>query len=99
MLRLVAAQAETLWDEALPIEVRELPRGSRCAGCAVVRSGAAGAVYGVLAARGTRVRELRGRARPADDRDRDLRAADGAQGATARATERPSRRSQTRFTC
>jgi IS5 family transposase len=25
MLRLVAAQAETLWDEALPIEVRELP--------------------------------------------------------------------------
>lgn len=26
MLRLVAAQAETLWDEALPIEVRELPR-------------------------------------------------------------------------
>lgn len=26
MLRLVAAQAETLWDEALPIEVRELPQ-------------------------------------------------------------------------
>ncbi len=25
MLRLVAGQAETLWDEALPIEVRELP--------------------------------------------------------------------------
>jgi IS5 family transposase len=25
MLRLAAAQAETLWDEALPIEVRELP--------------------------------------------------------------------------
>jgi transposase, IS5 family len=25
MLRLVGAQAETLWDEALPIEVRELP--------------------------------------------------------------------------
>jgi len=25
MLRLVAAQAESLWDEALPIEVRELP--------------------------------------------------------------------------
>jgi IS5 family transposase len=25
MLRLVAAQAETLWDEALPVEVRELP--------------------------------------------------------------------------
>ena len=25
MLRLVAAQAETLWDEALPIEVRQLP--------------------------------------------------------------------------
>src|SRR5215210_6616839 len=25
MLRLVAAQAETLWDETLPIEVRELP--------------------------------------------------------------------------
>ena len=25
MLRLVAAQAETLWDEALPIMVRELP--------------------------------------------------------------------------
>jgi transposase, IS5 family len=25
VLRLVAAQAETLWDEALPIEVRELP--------------------------------------------------------------------------
>jgi IS5 family transposase len=25
MLRLVAAQAETLWDEALPIQVRELP--------------------------------------------------------------------------
>ncbi|HEV7806312.1 MAG TPA: transposase, partial [Solirubrobacteraceae bacterium] len=25
MLRLVAAQAKTLWDEALPIEVRELP--------------------------------------------------------------------------
>jgi transposase, IS5 family len=25
MLRLVAVQAETLWDEALPIEVRELP--------------------------------------------------------------------------
>jgi IS5 family transposase len=25
MLRFVAAQAETLWDEALPIEVRELP--------------------------------------------------------------------------
>ena len=25
MLRLVAAQAEKLWDEALPIEVRELP--------------------------------------------------------------------------
>ena len=25
MLRLVAAQAETLWDEALPIDVRELP--------------------------------------------------------------------------
>jgi transposase, IS5 family len=25
MLRLVAAQAETLWDEGLPIEVRELP--------------------------------------------------------------------------
>ncbi|MCA1693295.1 MAG: hypothetical protein LC749_00420 [Actinobacteria bacterium] len=25
MLRLVAAQAETLWDEALPIRVRELP--------------------------------------------------------------------------
>jgi len=25
MLRLVAAQAETLWDEALPIEMRELP--------------------------------------------------------------------------
>ena len=25
MLRLVAAQAETLWDEALPLEVRELP--------------------------------------------------------------------------
>ena len=24
-MRLVAAQAETLWDEALPIEVRELP--------------------------------------------------------------------------
>ncbi len=26
MLRLVAGRAETLWDEALPIEVRELPR-------------------------------------------------------------------------
>jgi transposase, IS5 family len=26
MLRLVAAQAETLWDEGLPIEVRELPQ-------------------------------------------------------------------------
>ena len=25
VLRLVAGQAETLWDEALPIEVRELP--------------------------------------------------------------------------
>ena len=25
MLRLAAAQAETLWDEALPIEVRQLP--------------------------------------------------------------------------
>jgi IS5 family transposase len=25
MLRLVAGQAETLWDEALPIEVRQLP--------------------------------------------------------------------------
>ncbi|MCA1678650.1 MAG: transposase [Actinobacteria bacterium] len=25
MLRLVAAQAETLWDEALPVEVRQLP--------------------------------------------------------------------------
>ena len=25
MLRLVAAQAETLWDDALPVEVRELP--------------------------------------------------------------------------
>lgn len=26
VLRLVAGQAETLWDEALPVEVRELPR-------------------------------------------------------------------------
>jgi hypothetical protein len=25
VLRLQAAQAETLWDEALPVEVRELP--------------------------------------------------------------------------
>jgi len=48
MLRLAAAQAETLWDEALPIEVRRVARGSRGVGRVVGRSGAAGAVYRVL---------------------------------------------------
>jgi hypothetical protein len=40
MLRLVAAQAETLWDEALPIEVRELPEDLAALDAPVVRSGA-----------------------------------------------------------
>ena len=44
MLRLAAAQAETLWDEALPIEVRVAARRSRGARRTAVRPGAAGAV-------------------------------------------------------
>ena len=39
MLRFVAAQAETLWDEALPMEVRELPEDLAALDGLVVRSG------------------------------------------------------------
>jgi hypothetical protein len=38
MLRLAAVQAETLWDEALPIEVRQLPTISpRSTSCCAIR--------------------------------------------------------------
>jgi hypothetical protein len=40
MVRLAAAHA-TLWREALSIEVRSVPRGSRAAGLVPLRSGAA----------------------------------------------------------
>lgn len=56
-----------------------IARGSRRAGRAVVRWGAAGAVRGVLAARGARVGDFDGRSRASHGRDRDLRAADGSR--------------------
>jgi hypothetical protein len=47
-----------------------------------VRSGAAGAVRRVLAARGARVGGVGGRSRASNDRDRDVRAVDGPQVAS-----------------
>jgi hypothetical protein len=55
--------------------------GSRGAGCAGVGSGAAGADRGALAARGRRDTAGGADGWAADDRDRDLRALDGAQAA------------------
>jgi hypothetical protein len=69
MLRLSAGQVETLFDEALPVEVRELPEDL--------------ARLDVLVADSTllepieRAWERAPRSRPADDCDGHLRAADG----------------------
>ena len=81
MLRFVAAQAETLWDEALPMEVRELPEDLAALDGLVVRSGLLAPFSAALAARGARVGGVGGRSWASDDRDRDLRAADGPQAA------------------
>src|SRR5688500_10058176 len=80
MLTLVAGQAESLWDEALPVEVRELAGRSGGAGPGAGRSGGVGADRRALWSGG------RGRAggaveRAPDAGDGDLRALDGAQAA------------------
>ena len=49
MLRLVGGQVESLWDEVLPIEVRELPDDLAGAGRAAFGSGVVGADRGELA--------------------------------------------------
>ena len=78
MLRLVAAQAETLWDEALPIEVRELPEDLAALDelCATRRcwrrSWSTGSARRCC-------RGLGGRAWAPDAGDRDVCAVDGAQ--------------------
>ena len=52
-------QVESLWDEVLPGEVRELPEDLGGVGCAAARSGVVGADRGGLARRGAWLRVAR----------------------------------------
>ena len=81
MLTLWAGQAESLWDEALPVEVRELPDDLAALDRLLLRSGVVGADRGALAARGAGDAAGGVDRWAADDRDGDLRAVDGAQAA------------------
>ena len=81
MLTLWAGQAESLWDEALPIEVKELAGRSRGAGWGVGGSGVDDGAVGAVASGGRGDRSGGVDRWPADDRDGDLRPVDGAQAA------------------
>ena len=71
MLRLSGGQVESLWDEVLPVEVRELPEDLRGVGCAVARPGCCWRRSRRIGS-ARRRRAARAWARAADDRDRDL---------------------------
>lgn len=70
MLRLVAAQSETLWDEALPIEVRELPEDLAALDGVLCDPRLLATVCGALGTRGAVVGGVGGRSWASDPRDR-----------------------------
>ena len=80
MLTLSAGQAECLWDEALPVEVRELPEDLAARWSAALGSGLLGPVVERFR---REVSEAGGGVDgwSSDDRDGDVHSVDGAQGA------------------
>jgi hypothetical protein len=83
MLTLLADQPECLWDDALPIEVKQLSEDLAALDVLLFQSRVAVADCGSLAAgvRGDGAVGVDGGA--ADDRAGDLRAVDGAQAAVS----------------
>ena len=89
MLTLLAEQQECLWDEALPIEVRELPEDLAALDRLLDDPAVLVTDRGAVPPRGDRGAAGGVDRRAADDRDGDLRQVDGAQGsATGGGTDR-----------
>ena len=80
MLTLWAPQAECLWDESLPVEVKELPADLAELDRVLWRSGVDDGVAGALAPGGRGYRTGGVDRWATDDRDGDLCQVDGAQG-------------------
>ena len=81
MLTLLAPQPESLWDESLPLEVKELPEDLAALDRAAVRSGVVVAAGGALAARVPGDGPVGVDGGAPDDRAGDVRQVDGAQAA------------------
>ena len=81
MLTLSAPQVESLWDELLPLEARELPEDLARLDGLLARPGAVGADRARTGGGRRAARPLGGGSWPADDRDGELCAVDGGQAA------------------